>query len=289
MYAATDGGYTLLLLEDDDPMDPRKDYEPFGKMVCWHSRYHLGDDHNFDTPEDFLRDLYRRSITDDAKRMIRFLQEKKARGAYLEYNRSTHEWELYGYCCWRTVLGNSEPEWELLESAPISQLNGQSWFFDAMLDALTINDLKELLSECDNLVIFPLYLYDHTIQSISIRSFIGRAQHAEWDSGQVGYIYADREAIMKAYGAVNADSVQKAAAALEAETETYDMYLRGECYGFRLYEDGEEVDSCWGFLGDFNTVCESVRECIPECYELVDRLEFTDESEEDYLLNHTAA
>ncbi len=289
MYAATDGKYTLILLEDYDPMNPRKDYDNLGRMVCWHRHYALGDDHKFDSPKDFLRELYRNSITDDAQRLIRFLKENKARGAYLEYNHRTHEWDLYGYCCWRTVFGNSEPEWEVLESAPKSQLNGQGWFFDTMLDALTIDDLKELLSEREDIVILPLYLYDHSIQSISTGSFIGRAQHAEWDSGQVGYIYADRDAILKAYASIDLDSVQKAAEVLEAETEAYDMYLRGECYGFRLYEDGAEVDSCWGFLGDFNTVCESVRECIPDCYALINRLEYTCESEETYLQNHSAA
>lgn len=45
MYAATKGKYTLLVLEDSDPMNPREDCEPFGKMVCWHSRYQLGDVH----------------------------------------------------------------------------------------------------------------------------------------------------------------------------------------------------------------------------------------------------
>ena len=40
--------------------------------------------------------------------------------------------------------------------------------------------------------------------------------------------------------------------------------MRGECYGFRLYDRGEEIDSCWGFLGDFNDAKESITEYLPE-------------------------
>lgn len=290
MYAATENKYTLLVLEDNDPLNPRDDYSPLGRMVCWHRRYWLGDKHNFATPEDFLRDLYRNSVNDDAKPLIRFLKEKKARGSFLEYNRTTHEWDLYGLCYWQTVIGNSEPEWEVLQSAPKSQMNGQGWFFDSMLDALTIDDLKELLAERDDLVILPLYLYDHTIQSISTGSFVGRAQHAEWDSGQVGYIYADRDMIQKEYGKCTPETIETVEHALNGEVESYDQYLRGECYGFRLYEDGEEIDSCWGFLGDIDDIRESIRESLPDsCTALVDKLEYCCESEDAYLRTHIVA
>lgn len=140
------------------------------------------------------------------------------------------------------------------------------------------------------MIILPLYLYDHSIQSISTGSFVGRAHHAEWDSGQVGYIYANGEDILKAYGEINCKSVQKAEAVLEAEVKCYDMYLRGECYGFRLYEDGEEADSCWGFLGDLNELKAAVKDHLPvECESLVDMLEFTCESENQYLRSCMAA
>ena len=57
MYAATNGTYTLFLCEDNDPSNPRKDYEPFGRMICWHSRYNIGDNHEYAEPIDFLRDM----------------------------------------------------------------------------------------------------------------------------------------------------------------------------------------------------------------------------------------
>ncbi len=50
-------------------------------------------------------------------------------------------------------------------------------------------------------------------------------------------------------------------------------HLSGECYGFQLYKDGEEMDSCWGFLGDFEEVRKDISEYLPEeCWSLMDHL-----------------
>lgn len=77
---------------------------------------------------------------------------------------------------------------------------------------------------------------------------------------------------------------------MEAEVRTYDCYLRGECYGYQLYLSGEEVDSCWGFLGEIKDLKDDLRGNLPlEAASLVDMLEYTYESEASYLLNHTVA
>ena len=44
MLTATRGPYVLVIQPDDDPFNPRED-DNFGKMVCFHRRYHLGDHH----------------------------------------------------------------------------------------------------------------------------------------------------------------------------------------------------------------------------------------------------
>lgn len=109
------------------------------------------------------------------------------------------------------------------------------------------------------LVVLPLYLYDHSVQSISTQSFHGRAQHAEWDSGRVGFIYADEAAIRKEYELldpskkIHKDVLEKVGKILEDEVTTYDDYLRGNVYGYRVLDDeGNDVDSCWKFFGDYN-------------------------------------
>jgi hypothetical protein len=45
-------GFTIEILPDDDPISPR-DYDNLGTMVCWHRRYKLGDEHSFESPQDF--------------------------------------------------------------------------------------------------------------------------------------------------------------------------------------------------------------------------------------------
>ena len=37
-------GRTLEIIPDEDPVNPRKDHDNLGTMVCFHSRYDLGDD-----------------------------------------------------------------------------------------------------------------------------------------------------------------------------------------------------------------------------------------------------
>ena len=45
--------YRLRIEYDDMPVNPRTDYDNFGKMVCWHSRYDLGDKHGFRNRPNF--------------------------------------------------------------------------------------------------------------------------------------------------------------------------------------------------------------------------------------------
>ena len=121
-----------------------------------------------------------------------------------------------------------------------------------------------------------LYLYDHSGLAMSTESFSGRAPHAEWDSGQVGWIYVSKEDALKEFDADKMTGAirQKADALMRSEVAAYDSYLRGECYGFELYKNGELSDSCWGFMGNFSDVLKDMAEYLPdECKGMVDHLE----------------
>jgi hypothetical protein len=37
---------------------------------------------------------------------------------------------------------------------------------------------------------------------------------------------------------------------LRMEIDTYDQYLTGDVYGYRISVDGEIIDSCYGFFGE---------------------------------------
>ena len=92
----------------------------------------------------------------------------------------------------------------------------------------------------------------------------------------MGWIYVSKEDALKAFGAAEMTPKirEMTKKALRDEVEIYDAYLRGECYGYELYEKGELKESCWGFIGDMDEVRKRIAEQLPDdCKDLVDQLE----------------
>ena len=113
-------------------------------------------------------------------------------------------------------------------------------------------------------VILPLYLYDHSGITISTSPF-----SCNWDSGQIGFIFISKEKMLKEYGGkiVTQTLKDKVEGYLKSEVETYDQYLTGDVYGYRVsevktcsegHEHEEELDSCWGYYGQENCMLEGV-------------------------------
>ena len=108
--------------------------------------------------------------------------------------------------------------------------------------------MQKVISE--KYLMLPLYLYDHSGLAMSTESFSGRAPHAEWDSGQVGWIYVSKEDALREFDADKMTGAirQKADALMRSEVAAYDSYLRGECYGFELvqkYPDIYQYTGIW--------------------------------------------
>jgi hypothetical protein len=115
---------------------------------------------------------------------------------------------------------------------------------------------KAIVKENNVGVILPLYLYDHSGITISTTPF-----SCGWDSGRIGFIYVSKEDVLKEFGGkiVTKKLKEKAEGILKGEVETYDQYLRGDIYGYKISkvstceqgnEHKEEIDSCWGFYGE---------------------------------------
>lgn len=99
-------------------------------------------------------------------------------------------------------------------------------------------------------IYLPLYLYDHSGISMST----GREYpfDCQWDSGQVGWIYVSRAKIHKEYKCrrITPKLTNKVINVLKSEVEAYDAHIRGMCFGYVVEdEDGNHIDSCWGFHG----------------------------------------
>jgi hypothetical protein len=164
--------YELKIERDEDPMNPRTEWDNLGTMVCFHNRYDLGDKTDYRTED---------------------------------YN---------------------------------------SW-----------DELKQgILENEGEVVILPLYLYDHSGITISTSSFSCR-----WDSGQIGFIFVSKHTIKK-----EGIDETKVIEYLKGEVETYDKYLTGENYRYTIYEIetcslGHEhknvVECCGSYLSEEE--CES--------------------------------
>ena len=231
MLMAVEGPYALMVQPDDILISPREVDEHFGTMVCFHSRYALGDQHNYIDKDDFLREMYLNTVGNDERGMERY--------------------ENMVNMVWSRKMTGPNPDPRAVD--------------DTMLNVIS-----------KKYIMLPLYLYDHSALAMSTNSFLGRAVHAEWDSGQVGWIYVSKEDALKEFGGEKMTGAirKKAEDLMRGEVAVYDAYLRGECYGFELYKDGELTDSCWGFMGDFNDVRKSMADYLPdECKGMVERLE----------------
>lgn len=115
------------------------------------------------------------------------------------------------------------------------------------------DEMKDAIIKNENVaVIKPLYLYDHSGITISTGEFSNK-----WDSGQVGFIFISKAKVRKEYSVkrISKKLLAKIETYIDGEVETYDQYLTGDVYGFKLYNsEGEEIDSCWGFYGsDYKT------------------------------------
>ena len=63
MLMAVQEPYALMVQPDDILVSPREVDGRFGTMVCFHSRYALGDSHNYMDKDDFLRELKQKKIS----------------------------------------------------------------------------------------------------------------------------------------------------------------------------------------------------------------------------------
>lgn len=225
--------YILKVEQDDVAEDPRK-WDNVCTMVCFHRHYRLGDKHDYDDSDEFFNDIL----------------------------------------C--NICGMGEEE----------------------IEELSTREKYQLAKESSKVYFKDLNLYDHGGLTMSTSS--GYPYNDRWDAGCVGWIYVSKEKAMTNYGGIpekdeNGDFIriphehpngnvtystkyapitdenwkEVADYHMENEVETYDLYLRGEVYGYTLikkvieqetcphcgevireYEEEEEIDSCWGFYGD---------------------------------------
>lgn len=203
MYIASNGLKTAVILQDYDPSSPRDpDYQDnLARMVCWHRRYNLGDKHNFSDVQEFAQALAKKHLR--YRDIFTAVRDGHLSGFRLAEvsNATVNGREIDPY--YRLEHRSGSPDDEVWVSTSwrcdkdLNFITSGGHDFDVLLDYFTTSDLMKLLDASNEIAMKPLYLYDHSGLALSTGSFFGRALHAEWDSGIVGFVYMSREDAMR--------------------------------------------------------------------------------------------
>lgn len=137
------------------------------------------------------------------------------------------------------------------------------------------SDLKRYLVEEEKAIaILPLWLIDHSGISMRTHSF-DDCDPGRWDSGIVGFIYTTEEQLRKV-GHETIPERKELEDWLRSDVALYDLYLRGQCFGYILKKavttcptcqhtaEGEEEESLWGIYPDEDKGPEGILSAVYE-------------------------
>jgi len=136
---------------------------------------------------------------------------------------------------------------------------------------------KVIVKNEDTSVILPIFMYEHSGITINTTGF-----SCPWDSGKIGFTFVSKEKVRKEYGVkrISKKLLERITGILVNEVKTYDQYLTGDVYGFKIskisecnlgHEHTEELDSCCGFYGQ--DYCLKEAESMVEYYKQPKQLE----------------
>jgi hypothetical protein len=115
-------------------------------------------------------------------------------------------------------------------------------------------------SKHEHIVVEPLYKYEHSGVVYATSPFSCR-----WDSGQVGHIFSTANDFERIGAPWNLDQAKKY---ITSEIDTYNQYLMGSCFGFKVEEIStcdscttkhfDELEACWGYIGEEKEIIKMI-------------------------------
>lgn len=117
----------------------------------------------------------------------------------------------------------------------------------------SIDEARELAEKAA--VCLPLFLLDHSGLALRAGGGFEDVDPGGWDSGQVGWIWCDKETAVREWGKKRFTKAvkEKAENYLRGEVEEYGAFLAGDVYGYVVERTHNALpecdDSCWGFFG----------------------------------------
>lgn len=209
--------WLLHVHHDDDPQDPRRDYDPVDTLACFHKRYSLGDDlgEPMTAGQFWTKKLNEHLSPEELMAIIA--------SGHLE--------------SFRTGMDGGNDE-DVLED-----------FMDQVETGCYYQAIQALT---EKMMVLPIYLYDHSGLTISTRDTY--PYNDAFDAGLIGWGILEKEKAISELGATEDDWKEKAVDCIQSSVDAYDKYLRGDAWWYQLKDldaDGEwqDYESCSGFLG----------------------------------------
>ena len=225
--------YTLKVEQDYDSEDPRR-WDNVCTMVCFHGRYDLGDNHNYDDGDEFfdyiLCEICRMNENDICELSTRekYKLAKESDKVYFK------DLNLYDHSGLTISTSSAYPYNDRWDAGCVG------WIYVSKEKAMANYGGIPEKDENGEFIRIP---HEHPNGNVTYSTKYSPITEENWK-----YV-ADYH--------------------MENEVETYDQYLRGDVYGYTLtkhvveqetcphcgqvideYEEEEEVDSCWGFYGN---------------------------------------
>lgn len=136
------------------------------------------------------------------------------------------------------------------------------------------DEFEEITSKIESgeYIGLPVYAYIHSGVALRVGSSwhgLLPQGHAEFDSGLSGVVYISRKDALawwmrKRMTKATRAKMEKGLTLIVAE---FSRYLNGECYGYVIEtENGEHVDSCFGFIG-YEYVTEEAKRAAADAAE----------------------
>lgn len=108
------------------------------------------------------------------------------------------------------------------------------------------SDAQQELSDFNrDYVWLPVYMYSHSGRTVRTYPF-----SCKWDSGCAGIVYMSKAEAAK-------EGITDIEEWLTSTVKELDYHMTGQVYGYIVEnEDGDELDSCWGFVGEIEYCME---------------------------------
>lgn len=252
-------GYTVKWYYDTDADDPRN-WGNVATFVCRHRDYNLGDRHDI---KECIRELFDKHVKGES--YVQYLIEHNG-GHYEEMTEEEKEETHFDQYFKFLDFDNYEV------CLPCNFDNVGEILLEEYPDYyLTLGEMLDLVEESGEVYILPISMYEHSGITIWLGSKWCNSD-AQWDCSSIGFAYieketAERECMLRVHTDEYADWKAWADAMMHAEMKVYDDFVRGNVYGYQIEdEEGDYLDSCWGFIGD-----DAMEEQESEIHAIIDQ------------------